>query len=157
MENQASTQFALQRIYLKDVSFEAPNSPEVFNVQEQPKVDVKLDTKNRQLTDTIYEVSVIITAQVTFGDNTAFLAEVEQSGAFLIQGLDEAKLEHALAAFSPNILFPYAREAIDSLVVKGGFPPLLIAPVNFEAVYLERKQRQAQQQAAAEAEQATKQ
>lgn len=148
MENQPATQFALQRIYLKDVSFEAPNSPEVFGVQEQPKVDVKLDTSNRQLADNLYEISVKITAQVTFGEKTAFLAEVEQSGAFLIQGLDDDKLEHALAAFSPNILFPYAREAIDNLVVKGGFPPLLIAPVNFEAVYLERKQRQAQQQAA---------
>ena len=151
MSNQPVTQFALQRIYVKDISFESPNSPEVFAIKEQPKVDVKLDTSHRKLAESLYDVSVTITAQVTFGEKTAFLAEVEQGGAFLIQGLDEEKLEHALEAFSPNILFPYARETIDNLVVKGGFPPLLIAPVNFEAVYLERKQRQeAEQQAASQ-------
>lgn len=144
MSTAPQTQFALQRLYLSDVSFEAPNSPEVFALQEQPKVDVKLDTNNRKINAELYEVSVRITAQVTFGERTAFLVEVEQSGAFQIIGLDDEKLEHALGAFSPNILFPYAREAIDSLVVKGGFPPLMIAPVNFEAIFAERKQRAAQ-------------
>lgn len=144
MTEAAQTQFALQRLYLSDVSFEAPNSPEVFMVKEQPHVDVKLDTTSRQISDDLYEVTVKITAQVTFGDKTAFLAEVKQSGAFQIAGIEGANLEHALGAFSPNILFPYAREAIDSLVVKGGFPPLMIAPVNFEAIFIERKQREAQ-------------
>ncbi len=144
MSETPQTQFALQRLYLSDVSFEAPNSPEVFMVKEQPHVDVKLDTRSRQISDDLYEVTVKITAQVTFGDKTAFLAEVEQSGAFQISGIEGPNLEHALGAFSPNILFPYAREAIDSLVVKGGFPPLMIAPVNFEAIFAERKQREAQ-------------
>lgn len=144
MSEAPQTQFALQRLYLSDVSFEAPNSPEVFMVKEQPHVDVKLDTRSRQISDDLYEVTVKITAQVTFGDKTAFLAEVEQSGAFQISGIEGPNLEHALGAFSPNILFPYAREAIDSLVVKGGFPPLMIAPVNFEAIFAERKQREAQ-------------
>lgn len=144
MSDAPQTQFALQRLYLSDVSFEAPNSPEVFMVKEQPQVDVKLDTKNRQVSEDLYEVTVKITAQVTFGEKTAFLAEVEQSGAFQITGIEGDNLEHALGAFSPNILFPYAREAIDNLVVKGGFPPLMIAPVNFEAIFAERKQREAQ-------------
>lgn len=144
MSEVPQTQFALQRLYLSDVSFEAPNSPEVFMVKDQPHVDVKLDTSNRQINEELYEVTVKITAQVTFGEKTAFLAEVEQSGAFQIAGIEGDSLEHALGAFSPNILFPYAREAVDNLVVKGGFPPLMIAPVNFEAIFAERKQREAQ-------------
>lgn len=144
MSEVPQTQFALQRLYLSDVSFEAPNSPEVFMVKDQPHVDVKLDTSNRQISEDLYEVTVKITAQVTFGEKTAFLAEVEQSGAFQITGIEGDNLDHALGAFSPNILFPYAREAIDNLVVKGGFPPLMIAPVNFEAIFIERKQREAQ-------------
>ncbi|GLR64875.1 protein-export chaperone SecB [Marinospirillum insulare] len=144
MSEAPQTQFALQRLYLSDVSFEAPNSPEVFMVKDQPNVDVKLDTSNRQINEELYEVTVKITAQVTFGEKTAFLAEIEQSGAFQIAGIEGDNLEHALGAFSPNILFPYAREAIDNLVVKGGFPPLMIAPVNFEAIFAERKQREAQ-------------
>src|SRR5690554_894754 len=144
MSEAPQTQYALQRLYLSDVSFEAPNSPEVFMVKDQPHVDVKLDTSNRQINEELYEVTVKITAQVTFGEKTAFLAEIEQSGAFQIAGIEGDNLEHALGAFSPNILFPYAREAIDNLVVKGGFPPLMIAPVNFEAIFAERKQREAQ-------------
>lgn len=145
MSEAAQPQFALQRIYLSDVSFEAPNSPEVFAVTERPHVDVKLDTSNRQINDELHEVTVKITAQVTFGEKTAFLAEIKQSGAFRVVGIEGEGLAHTLGAFCPNILFPYAREAIDSLVIKGGFPPLMIAPVNFEAIFAERKQRQAQQ------------
>lgn len=145
MTEAAQPQFALQRIYLSDVSFEAPNSPEVFAVTERPHVDVKLDTSSRKINDELHEVTVKITAQVTFGEKTAFLAEVQQSGAFRVVGIEGDGLTHTLGAFCPNILFPYAREAIDSLVIKGGFPPLMIAPVNFEAIFAERKQRQAQQ------------
>ncbi|WP_114416763.1 protein-export chaperone SecB [Marinospirillum perlucidum] len=145
MSEATKPEFALQRIYLTDVSFEAPNSPEVFMMNEKPQVDVKLDTKNRKVNDELYEVTVKITAQVNFGDKTAFLAEVQQSGAFRIVAIEGDNLDHTLGAFCPNILFPYAREAVDNLVVKGGFPPLMIAPVNFEAIYAERKQRAAQQ------------
>lgn len=145
MSEAPQPQFALQRIYLSDVSFEAPNSPEVFMMNEKPHVDVKLDTSNRKINDELYEVTVKITAQVTFGEKTAFLAEVQQSGAFRVVGIEGDGLEHTLGAFCPNILFPYARESVDGLVVKGGFPPLMIAPVNFEAIFAERKQRQSQQ------------
>ena len=144
MSEATKPEFALQRIYLSDVSFEAPNSPEVFMMNEKPQVDVKLDTSNRKVNGELYEVTVKITAQVTFGEKTAFLAEVQQSGAFRVVGIEGDNLDHTLGAFSPNILFPYAREAVDGLVVKGGFPPLMIAPVNFEAIYAERKQREAQ-------------
>jgi len=144
MSEAVKPEFALQRIYLSDVSFEAPNSPEVFMGNEKPQVDVKLDSKSRKVNDALYEVTVKITAQVTFGEKTAFLAEVQQSGAFRVVGIEGDNLDHTLGAFCPNILFPYAREAVDGLVVKGGFPPLMIAPVNFEAIYSERKQREAQ-------------
>src|SRR5690606_25869942 len=107
-------------------------------MNEKPHVDVKLDTSNRKINDELYEVTVKITAQVTFGEKTAFLAEVQQSGAFRVVGIEGDGLEHTLGAFCPNILFPYARESVDGLVVKGGFPPLMIAPVNFEAIFAER-------------------
>ncbi len=144
MAEQARPEFALQRIYLSDVSFEAPNSPEVFMVNEKPAVDVKLDTSHRQVNDSLYQVTVKITATVTFGEKTAFLAEVQQSGAFRIVNIEGKELAHTLNAFCPNILFPYAREAVDALVVKGGFPPLMIAPVNFEAIYAQRLQKAAE-------------
>lgn len=144
MSEAPKPEFALQRIYLSDVSFEAPNSPEVFMGNEKPQVDVKLDAKNRKVNDALYEVTVKITAQVMFGDKTAFLAEVQQSGAFRVVGIEGENLDHTLGAFCPNILFPYAREAVDGLVVKGGFPPLMIAPVNFEAIYADRKKREAE-------------
>lgn len=142
MNDTVKPEFALQRIYLSDASFEAPNSPEVFMGNEKPNVDVKLETSNRKVNDELFQVTVRITAQVNFGDKTAFLAEIQQSGAFRIVGIEGDNLEHTLNAFCPNILFPYAREAVDNLVSKGGFPPLMIAPVNFEAIYAQRKAQQ---------------
>ncbi|MBS4154093.1 MULTISPECIES: protein-export chaperone SecB [Cobetia] len=143
---QDQLQFALQRIYVKDVSFEAPNSPAVFSQPFQPKVALELDTEHQQVGEELFEVSIKVTAQVTNGEDktTAFLAEVEQAGLFRIAGLSAEQLDHTLGAFCPNVLFPYAREAIDNLVNRGSFPPLMLAPVNFEAMYAQRKQREAQ-------------
>ncbi|MDN3525050.1 protein-export chaperone SecB [Halomonas sabkhae] len=153
-QDKPQVQFALQRIYVKDLSFEAPNSPAVFQQPFKPKVGLDLDTSHQKIDEDLYEVVVKVTAQVTHSEEgtTSFLAEVEQAGMFRIGGLEGTQLDHTLGAFCPNVLFPYARECIDSLVNRGGFPPLMLAPVNFEAIYAQRKQREAEQQ---QGEQAT--
>ncbi|RUR35816.1 protein-export chaperone SecB [Vreelandella populi] len=143
--------FSLQRIYVKDISFEAPNSPSVFKQAFKPKVNLDLNTTSTKIADDQYEVVIKVTAQVNDSETgtTSFLAEVEQAGLFRISGIEGAQLEQTLGAFCPNLLFPYARECVDNLVNRGGFPPLMLAPVNFEAMYAQRKQREAQQQAEA--------
>ncbi|HSH49237.1 MAG TPA: protein-export chaperone SecB [Halomonas sp.] len=141
-------QFSMQRVYVKDISFEAPNSPAVFQQGFKPKVGLDLNTSHRHLGEDAYEVVVKVTAQVTHNEEgaTSFLAEVEQAGLFRIGGIEGAQLDHTLGAFCPNLLFPYARECVDNLVNRGGFPPLMLAPVNFDAIYAQRKKQQAEQQ-----------
>ncbi|WP_110669545.1 protein-export chaperone SecB [Salinicola halophilus] len=145
-------QFSLQRVYVKDISFESPNAPSVFQQPFKPKVSLDLDTTSEPVGENLYEVVVKVTAQVSNNedDTTAFLAEVEQAGLFRISGIVGDQLDHTLGAFCPNVLFPYARECIDSLVGRGSFPPLMLAPVNFEAMYAQKKQRAAQANGTAE-------
>lgn len=145
-QDQQQLQFALQRIYIKDISFESPNSPQVFQEAFKPKVNVDLGTHSTQIGEDLYEVVVKVTAQINHSEtgNTCFLAEIEQGGLFRITGLHGDQLDHTLGAFCPNVLFPYARECIDNLVSRGSFPPLMLAPVNFEAMYAQKKQRQAE-------------
>ncbi len=138
-------QFALQRIYIKDLSFESPKAPEIFKAQWQPEVKLDLNTTNTALEDGMYEVVLSLTATVSNGEETAFVAEVHQAGIFLARNLPEADLHRTLGAFCPNLLFPYAREAIDNLVTRGSFPALMLAPVNFDALYLQAQQQAAQQ------------
>lgn len=140
--------FALQRIYLKDASFESPRSPVVFQGQWTPKVTFNLTTKSARVADGVFEVVLTVTVEAKVEDAAAFLAEVHQAGVFTCVGMTDPDLEHVLAAVCPNILFPYAREAVDSLVVKGSFPPINLAPVNFDALYMQTKQRQAAEAAA---------
>jgi len=153
-QDKPQLQFALQRIYVKDLSFEAPNSPSVFQQPFKPKVGLDLNTTSRQVGEGLYEVVVKVTAQVTHSEEgtTSFLAEIEQAGLFRISGIEGQQLDHTLGAFCPNMLFPYARECIDNLVNRGGFPPLMLAPVNFEAIYAQKKKREAAEQ---QGEQAT--
>ncbi|MAX32192.1 protein translocase subunit secB [Onishia taeanensis] len=145
-EQQNQPQFSLQRIYVKDISFESPNSPAVFQQPFKPKVGLDLNTTSSQVGEGLYEVVIKVTAQVSHSEtgNTSFLAEIEQAGLFRIANIEGEQLEHTLGAFCPNLLFPYARECIDNLVNRGGFPPLMLAPVNFEAMYAQKKQREAQ-------------
>jgi len=124
-------QFSLQRIYVRDLSFEAPKSPAIFRQEWTPSVALDLNTRQKALEGDFHEV--------------AFIAEVQQAGIFLIQGLDEASMSHTLGAFCPNILFPYARETLDSLVTRGSFPALMLAPVNFDALYAQELQRMQQE------------
>ena len=143
-------QFMMQRIYTKDVSFESPATPDVFKKQWQPKVNVDLNTRSNAIDEQgNYEVVLSITLTAKIDDETAFLVEVQQAGIFLINGFEEEQLRRVLGTAAPNILFPYARENIDSLVVKGGFPAIMLAPVNFDALFEQALQQQAQQAAAA--------
>ena len=145
-EQPQGPQFSIQRIYVKDVSFESPNSPQVFTKQWSPEVNLEMNTRTTQLSPEHYDVVLTLTVTVKNEDETAFLVEVQQAGIFHVAGMNEQEMGHTLGAFCPNLLFPYAREAVDSMVTKASFPPLMLAPVNFDALYA---QQLAQQQAQA--------
>ena len=139
--------FSIQRIFLQDISFESPAAPEVFRTQWQPEVNLDLNTRSKKLEEDYYEVVLSLTITAKNEQNTAFLIEIHQAGIFKINGMDETTLNHTLGAFCPNILFPYARETIDTLVLKGSFPPLMLAPVNFEALYHQSVEEKTDKQA----------
>lgn len=135
-------QFSLQRLYVRDLSFEAPKSPEIFRQEWKPSVSLDLNTRQKALEEDFHEVVLTLSVTVKNGDETAFIAEVQQAGIFLIKGLDGDAMSHTLGAFCPNILFPYARETLDSLVIRGSFPALMLSPVNFDALYAQELSRQ---------------
>jgi preprotein translocase subunit SecB len=144
--------FAIQKIYVKDISFEAPNSPDSFTEQWEPKVSLDLNSEGRNIGEDNFEVVLKITLTVSNGDKTAYLVEVQQAGIFHIAGFAEQDIGGMLGSFCPNILFPYARESISDLVTRGGFPPFYLAPINFDALYAQHlEQQQAQQKQAGEA------
>ncbi len=145
-------QFIIQKIYCKDVSFETPNSPQLFTEKWEPELKVDLHTAINPLAENVFEVVLTVTGTVKVGEKTAFLAEVQQAGIFNITGFEKAQLDGMLGSYAPNILFPYAREVISDLVNKGGFPQLLLQPVNFDAIYSQHvQQKQAQQKDAEQA------
>lgn len=135
-------QFAIQRVYTKDISFETPNSPAIFTEKWEPEINLDLNTTNGKLHENVYEVILTLTVTAKAGDKTAYLVEVKQAGIFGIAGFGEQELGHMLGAYCPNVLFPYAREVISDLVSKGTFPQLLLAPLNFDAIYAQHLQRQ---------------
>ncbi len=139
-EQQQEQQFIIQRIYVKDVSFEAPNSPAVFTQEWHPDTNLDLNTQVNTLSNDNYEVELSITITVKSSDKVAFLVEVTQAGVFYIVGYASDQLNHLLAAYCPNILFPYAREVIAGMVSKGSFPELHLSPINFDALYARRLQ-----------------
>lgn len=145
-EQKTDVQFALQRIYLKDLSFESPQGVKAFTTQAKPKVNQELNTKTSKIEDNLYEVALRLTVTVADGEETLYLVEVEQAGLFAITGLQDQQLAQVLNTACPNILFPYAREAIDNTLTKATFPPLLLPPINFDALFASAVQ-QAQQQA----------
>lgn len=137
--------FAIHKIYVKDVSFEIPNSPEVFQEEWQPSVNMDISNGARLLEAPYYEVVLTVTVTVTFADKTVYLVEVQQAGIFHIEGFDDETVHRLTGTACPNILFPFAREMVSDMVIRGGFPQLLLAPVNFEALYLQQQQQQAEQ------------
>lgn len=144
-------QFVIQKIYVKDMSFEAPNSPQSFMGEWKPDVSIDLNTEGKGVADKVYEVILSITVTVKNGDNTAYLVEVQQAGIFAIDGFGEDDLRAMIGSFCPNVLFPYARETISDVVTRGGFPQMLLSPVNFDALYLQHLQEQHKAEGAAEA------
>jgi preprotein translocase subunit SecB len=133
-------QFAIQKIYTKDLSFETPNSPKIFTEKWEPVVDFNLSTRVETIEKNLYEIVLATTITVKINNATAYLVEVNQAGIFTITGFTDQELGPMIGSFCPNILFPYAREVVSDLVAKGGFPQLLLAPVNFDALYAQHLQ-----------------
>jgi preprotein translocase subunit SecB len=135
--------FAIEKLFLKDVSVEVPNSPEIFTQREAPQIAIELGNSGKPLADGYFEVALKITVTSKIADKTAFLIEVTQAGIFALRNIPEENLEMIIAITCPNILFPYAREAISDLVIKAGFSPVLLNPINFEMLYMQQKQQAA--------------
>src|SRR5579872_6544242 len=134
--------FEIQRIYVKDLSFEAPNTPHTFVEDWKPEVQLNLETKSNRIQDNVHEVVLSVTATVTTSKKPAFIVEIHLAGVFLMTGIPNDQIRQMLGSFCPNILFPYAREAISDVVVRGGFPQLILAPVNFDALYAQHMEDQ---------------
>ena len=145
-ENKAN--FAIQRIYLKDSSFESPKSPQGFQRPWKPKINIELNSSHNYIEHNVYEVVVNLTVTATAEDTGAvmYLVQVEQAGIFLIQSMEEHARLQLLGSFCPNLLFPYAREVIDSLITRGNFSPLMLSPINFEAIYQQSLSEKARQE-----------
>lgn len=152
-EQAAEKRLSIGKIYLKDFSFESPQAPDVFRQDDwQPKTDLNLRSSHTAVSDDHHEIVLTVTVEAKSDDKTFFLVELQQAGLFEIAGYEGEELSAIIGSFCPNILFPYARETIASLIQKGGFPEFVLQPINFDALYLQSKQ----QQAAAQAEKAEK-
>ncbi|MCF6319846.1 MAG: protein-export chaperone SecB [Proteobacteria bacterium] len=143
---------SLQKIYVKDVSFETPNAPDIFNEKGQPEIKMNLNQKVKKISDNAYEVVLAVTVTCKILEKTAYLVEVQQAGIFSLANFEENMMHQTLGTYCPNVLFPYARQMVSDLVMNGGFQPLLLQPVNFDQLYAQQMQ-----QAQAQAESATKQ
>jgi preprotein translocase subunit SecB len=138
-------QLVVQKIYVKDVSYEAPNAPQIFQeageVDQAPQVQLNLGQKATEMGNDLYEVVLTLTLTCTAGERTAYLAEVHQAGVFTISGFNEVDQAGIIGAYCPNLLFPYARQVLSSLVLDGGFPPFMLQPINFDLLYAEQQRR----------------
>lgn len=143
-EQEVQPVLQIQRIYVKDVSFEAPNLPHIFQQDWVPKLGFDLSTEAKQVGDDLYEVCLNISVETTMegSGDVAFICEVKQAGVFTISGLEDMQMAHCLTSQCPNMLFPYARELVSSLVNRGTFPALNLSPVNFDALFMDYLQRQ---------------
>jgi preprotein translocase subunit SecB len=145
MSEQAQEQpvFSIEKLYVKDLSLEIPNAPQIFLERDAPQVDVQIQTQGKNLQEGIYDVVLTITVTAKLAERTVFLVEVSQAGIFQIRNVPEADLQPILGIACPNILFPYAREAVSDAVTRAGFPPVVLNPMNFEALYHQRQQQEA--------------
>ena len=141
----AGQQFTIQKIFLKDTSFESPNSPEVFNDKWEPNINIELNSNGRNIGEHIHEVVLGITVTAKMGEKVAYLVEVQQSGIFSLVGFSQQDIGLMLGSYCPNLLYPFAREVVSDLVLKGGFPQMVLAPVNFDAIYQDHVKRQQQE------------
>jgi preprotein translocase subunit SecB len=140
--------FTVEKIYVKDVSFEVPGAPAVFNEQTQPQLQMNLQQGVQRLNDNAYEVVLGINLTCSIGEKTLYVAEVKQAGVFGLAGFDAATLDGMLGVHCPSVLYPYARQLISDLIQAGGFPPFFLQPINFESLYAEGLRQRASQQAA---------
>lgn len=146
----AQAVFSIEKIYVKDLSLEIPHAPQIFLEREQPEMQVQLHTEGGGIGEGMFEVTLTVTVTAKLGDKTMFLAEAGQAGIFQIRHVPQDDLEPIMGIACPNILFPYVRETISDVINRAGFPPVLLAPVNFEALYQARQQEQQAQQARGE-------
>lgn len=143
-QEQAQPGFSIEKIYVKDASLEIPNAPQIFTDRTQPKVNIELGNFAQMLEEGVFEVAIKVTVTSKIEDKTVFLVEVTQAGIFQIRNVPEDSIEMIAGITCPNILFPYAREAVSDLVVRAGFPSVLLNPINFEALFAQQKQQQAE-------------
>ena len=137
--------FSVEKLYVKDLSLEVPHAPKIFLEQETPEVDMRINTTASQIEENFYECVVTVTVTAKLADNrVVFLNEVSQAGIFRLENIPENDVNMLLGVACPNILFPYAREAVSSTVTRAGFPPVLLAPINFDALYSQAQAQQAQ-------------
>jgi preprotein translocase subunit SecB len=148
-EQQAADQqpvFGIEKLYVKDLSLEVPNAPEIFLERTAPQVEIQLNTGGRSIGENLYEVVLTVTVTAKLGEKTVFLVEAGQGGVFRLQNVPQEQIEPLIAVACPNILFPYAREVVSDAVGRAGFQPIVLQPVNFEAMYMQRLQELSQQQ-----------
>jgi preprotein translocase subunit SecB len=137
--------FSIEKVYVKDLSLEIPNAPNIYLERDQPQVDIQLHHNSSGVEDGVYQTTLTVTVTAKVKDKTMFLVEVAQAGIFVARNIPAAELEAVLAIACPNILFPYVREVISDVVVRAGFPPVVLSPVNFEAIYQQQRMQQQQQ------------
>lgn len=140
--------FNMEKIYVKDISLEIPHAPQIFLERENPQIDVQLATQAAAIEDGVFEVTVTSTVTAKVGEKVMFLIEAKQAGIFQVRNIPLAEMEPILAVMCPNILFPYLREVVSDVAVRGGFAPVLLNPINFDVLYQQQKQQQAQAAAA---------
>ncbi len=147
--------FSIEKLYVKDISLEIPNAPQIFLEREAPQVDIQLHHNSTRVDDGVYQTVLTVTVTAKIGEKTLFLVEAGQAGIFVVRNIPEADMEPVLGIACPNILYPYVREVVSDMVSRAGFPPVVLAPVNFEALYQAQRQAQAEQQPASPIIQAT--
>lgn len=143
MEQNQQPVFGIEKLFVKDLSVEVPNAPEIFLEREAPQVNIQLNTSGRAVGEGVFEVILTVTVTAKLGEKTVFLVEVGQAGIFRIMNVPDEQMEPLLAIACPNVLYPYARETVADAVTRAGFQPIVLQPVNFEAMYMQRMQEQA--------------
>jgi preprotein translocase subunit SecB len=138
MSDAQQPSFGIEKIYIKDLSLEVPGGPQTFMQQEQPQLEVQIAQQSQRVNEVVHEVTLVVTVTAKSGDRVLFLVEASQAGVFQIRNVSESELAPVLGIVCPNVLFPYARETVSDLITRAGFPPVLLAPVNFEAIYQQR-------------------
>lgn len=141
-------QLTVQKVYVKDASFEAPGAPHIFQEQGQSKIELNLGQKAQQLAEGVYEIVLTCTVTCKIGEKTAYLAEAQQAGIFGLAGFDPQQLDMVIGTYCPHVIFPYARQTISYLIEQGGFPAFLMQPINFEQIYADQVRRRQEQAAA---------